>query len=161
MLAALIGMLFVAASDPLRRTVSGWFGHDAAEPASASVPGADANRSGGSQEPSGRPVARDEALLTRHLRNHDAQAPRTAAAEDAVVPQDLEKRPEAERMALLARERFGPRIAPTAAESARYNLPRARIEKQRDGKYWVITDDGPSRPELPPGTIVERDPERR
>ncbi|ALN65236.1 hypothetical protein GLA29479_4399 [Lysobacter antibioticus] len=64
-------------------------------------------------------------------------------------------------MAYLARERFGPRIAPTPSESARYNIPTARIEKQSDGRYWLITDDGPSRPDLPPGTIVERDPERR
>ncbi|MEI2457214.1 MULTISPECIES: hypothetical protein [Lysobacter] len=160
-LAALFGGLLLVACEPLRGKLAGWFGQDATRSAtgSASVPGA--QRSGDGSERAGRSEVRDQELLNRHLTDHDPGTPARAAAEEPIAPADPETLPEAERMAYVARERFGPRVAPTPAESVRSNIPRARIEKQRDGRYWVITDDGPARPDLPPGTIVERDPGRR
>ncbi|WP_223621276.1 hypothetical protein [Lysobacter sp. ESA13C] len=158
-LAALVGSVFVAVSDPLQRTLTGFFDQDASRSTSPSA--TDEHRTDNARKQAVGLTVRDEELLTRHLADQDPGAALSAPAEASVVPEDLEKLPEAERMAYLARERFGPRIAPTPSESARYNIPTARIEKQSDGRYWLITDDGPSRPNLPPGTIVERDPERR
>jgi hypothetical protein len=158
-LVALVGSVFVAVSDPLQRTLTGFFEQDASR--STSPTGTDEHRTDNARKQAVGLAVRDEELLTRHLFDQGAAAPLAAPSEASVVPEDLEKLPEAERMAYLARERFGPRIAPTPSESARYNIPTARIEKQSDGRYWLITDDGPSRPDLPPGTIVERDPERR